>query len=59
MAIHPMQMHESEFETHPSFGTSPLPRIDPSNTVFALLCFEGPDPYSMAGGLGVRVTELA
>jgi len=24
-----------------------------------ILCFEGPDPYSQVGGLGVRVTELA
>jgi glycosyltransferase involved in cell wall biosynthesis len=29
----------------------------PSNTV--LLAFEGPDPYSMVGGLGTRVTELS
>ena len=24
-----------------------------------ILCFEGPDPYSLVGGLGVRVAELA
>jgi glycosyltransferase involved in cell wall biosynthesis len=29
----------------------------PSNAV--LLAFEGPDPYSMVGGLGTRVTELS
>ncbi len=29
----------------------------PANAV--LLAFEGPDPYSMVGGLGTRVTELA
>ena len=29
----------------------------PSSAV--LLAFEGPDPYSMVGGLGTRVTELA
>jgi len=29
------------------------------NTVFVLLCFEGADPYSLAGGLGVRVTNLS
>jgi glycosyltransferase involved in cell wall biosynthesis len=34
-------------------------RIDPENAVFVLLSFEGPDIYSQAGGLGVRVTELA
>ena len=31
----------------------------PENTEFVLLSFEGPDqPYSQAGGLGVRVTNL-
>jgi glycosyltransferase involved in cell wall biosynthesis len=34
-------------------------RIEPENTVFVILSFEGPDIYSQAGGLGVRVTELA
>ena len=29
------------------------------NTIFALLSFEGPDPYSFAGGLGARVTSLS
>lgn len=29
------------------------------NTVFVLLSFEGPDLYSLAGGLGVRITHLA
>lgn len=33
--------------------------ISPENTVFVLLSFEGPDEYSRAGGLGVRVAELA
>lgn len=33
--------------------------ISPENTVFVILSFEGPDPYSMAGGLGVRVTHLS
>lgn len=33
--------------------------ISPANTIFLLLSFEGPDIYSMAGGLGVRVTELS
>ncbi len=32
--------------------------ISPANTVFVMLCFEGPDVYSTAGGLGTRVTEL-
>ncbi len=33
--------------------------IAPENTVFVLLSFEGPDVYSIAGGLGTRVTELS
>ena len=33
--------------------------LDPARTVFVLLSFEGPDPYSQAGGLGVRVTGLS
>lgn len=33
--------------------------ISPDNTTFVLLCFEGPDVYSTAGGLGTRVTELS
>jgi hypothetical protein len=33
--------------------------IKPDNTIFALVCFEGPDRYSLAGGLGVRVAELS
>ncbi|MFC1924445.1 hypothetical protein ACFLT3_00650 [Chloroflexota bacterium] len=33
--------------------------IEPENTEFVILCFEGPDRYSMAGGLGVRVDNLS
>jgi glycosyltransferase involved in cell wall biosynthesis len=33
--------------------------ISAQNTEFVLLCFEGPDLYSTAGGLGVRVTNLS
>lgn len=33
--------------------------ITPENTEFVHLCFEGPDRYSMAGGLGVRVSNLS
>ncbi|HST88682.1 MAG TPA: glycosyltransferase, partial [Ktedonobacterales bacterium] len=32
--------------------------ISPENTIFVSLCFEGPDVYSTAGGLGTRVTEF-
>src|SRR5689334_4272657 len=40
-------------------GGAMAARIEPDNTVFVILSFEGPDIYSQAGGLGVRVTELA
>src|SRR2546429_2764337 len=33
--------------------------ISPQNTLFVMLCFEGPDVYSTAGGLGTRVSELS
>jgi glycosyltransferase involved in cell wall biosynthesis len=33
--------------------------IKPENTEFVILCFEGPDRYSMAGGLGIRVDNLS
>ena len=33
--------------------------MTPENTEFVILSFEGPDLYSMAGGLGVRVTNLS
>lgn len=33
--------------------------ISPDNTLFVMLCFEGPDVYSTAGGLGTRVAELS
>jgi glycosyltransferase involved in cell wall biosynthesis len=34
-------------------------RLLPHQAEFVLLSFEGPDPYSQAGGLGVRVTNIA
>lgn len=41
-------------------GVSMSGAFNPGNLEFVLLSFEGPDqPYSMAGGLGVRITELA
>jgi glycosyltransferase involved in cell wall biosynthesis len=33
--------------------------FDPERTVFVILSFEGPDVYSRAGGLGVRVKGLS
>ena len=38
--------------------TPPAP-ITPDNSVFVLASFEGPDLYSQAGGLGVRMAGLA
>ena len=35
------------------------PRLTPETLQFVLLSFEGPDQYAMAGGLGVRMKELA
>ncbi len=32
--------------------------LRPQDAVFAVLCFEGPDRYSLAGGLGSRVSGL-
>lgn len=33
--------------------------VDPRRAIeFVVLSFEGPDPYSLVGGLGVRVTEM-
>jgi glycosyltransferase involved in cell wall biosynthesis len=33
--------------------------LNPGNTIFIMLSFEGPDAYSQAGGLGVRATHLS
>jgi glycosyltransferase involved in cell wall biosynthesis len=38
---------------------STLPRLAPESLDFVLLSFEGPDEYSLAGGLGVRMKELS
>jgi glycosyltransferase involved in cell wall biosynthesis len=36
-----------------------FPSLTPDSLDFVLLSFEGPDQYAMAGGLGVRMKELA
>jgi glycosyltransferase involved in cell wall biosynthesis len=36
----------------------PEPAITPHNALFIIVSFEGPDAYSQAGGLGVRVSGL-
>jgi glycosyltransferase involved in cell wall biosynthesis len=33
--------------------------ISPQNTIFVLVSFEGPDAYSTAGGLGIRMQHLS
>jgi glycosyltransferase involved in cell wall biosynthesis len=48
----PTSGHVSEPPTEPD-------RLDPEAALFILVSFEGPDPYSQAGGLGVRMTGLA
>jgi glycosyltransferase involved in cell wall biosynthesis len=40
-------------------GVHAAASLTSANTVFVLIAFEGPDRYSQAGGLGVRVSELA
>ena len=46
--------------------TDQMPSVDatdasiaPDSSLFIIVSFEGPDPYSQAGGLGVRITGLA
>jgi glycosyltransferase involved in cell wall biosynthesis len=51
MRVH-MQPASSEF-------SHAAPYTDPSRTLFVVISFEGPDRWSQAGGLGVRVTGLA
>lgn len=36
-----------------------VPALTPENGLFILVSFEGPDRYSQADGLAVRVTGLA
>jgi len=40
-------------------GQSRRPALTPETLEFVLVSFEGPDPYSLAGGLGVRVREFS
>lgn len=43
----------------PSVRLIPSHTVDaPDRALFVVVSFEGPDPYSQAGGLGVRVTGL-
>ncbi|MCF8108272.1 MAG: hypothetical protein K9J81_04695, partial [Desulfohalobiaceae bacterium] len=36
-----------------------MKKLRPENTVFVVLSFEGPDAYSLAGGLGVRASRMS
>src|ERR1051325_7477743 len=42
-----------------AFARRASPGVDPMRALFIIVSFEGPDAYSQAGGLGVRVTGLA
>ncbi len=44
--------------THGPAGRGGMVRLQAADAVFAVLCFEGPDPYSLAGGLGSRIAGL-
>lgn len=56
----PNRDHEMPSSDHSSVTARVGSGFNPGNLEIVLLSFEGPDqPYSMAGGLGVRVTELA
>ncbi len=56
-------LYVSTQEKQESIGPSTITErngaISPKNTLFVLLCFEGPDVYSTAGGLGTRISELS
>src|SRR5258708_826339 len=43
----------------PGMLTASPPTPNPGATTFVIMAFEGPDAYARAGGLAVRVTELA
>lgn len=52
--------HDMSRTDHSTTSVQASSGFNPGNLEIVLLSFEGPDqPYSMAGGLGVRVTELA
>ncbi len=42
----------------PTHEPSPRATLDPARFEFVVVSFEGPDPYSQAGGLAVRVSGL-
>ena len=43
---------------HPRDRDTSVTALDRSRFLFVVVSFEGPDPYSQAGGLGVRVSGL-
>jgi glycosyltransferase involved in cell wall biosynthesis len=45
-------------QLHRGYRKVKLMVITPGNTIFVALCFEGPDDYSVAGGLGDRINHL-
>ena len=42
-----------------AFATASTELLAVNGVTFVILSFEGPDPYSHAGGLGTRVSELS
>src|SRR5207248_11793841 len=50
---------ETFTRTRSSCWASGVSMLEPDQTTFIILSFEGPDVYSQAGGLGVRVKELS
>jgi glycosyltransferase involved in cell wall biosynthesis len=52
MSVRPRTNGDADASLDPS-------RASPAEALFILVSFEGPDPYSQAGGLGVRMTGLA
>ena len=52
-------MNHRPTEHRANRSIAPSEHANRTDPIFALLSFEGPDPYSKAGGLGSRVTELS
>jgi glycosyltransferase involved in cell wall biosynthesis len=53
-----MRGHFSDVDVVAAEAHEGLAAFDPDAVLFVFVSFEGPDPYSQAGGLGVRVSGL-
>ena len=58
-AFKPLAMTSIPPVQQPAARPIKLTRLTPETTEFVVLSFEGPDRYSLVGGLGVRATELS